>query len=196
MSIITPRLICFAAILSVFAFLIPGVTFAQDKSFPVGVINLDKTFNGFKKHADRLQPIREAAKELDESVQVRQVEMETTANQLRKAVPGSPEQLRLNQTLIKLQNDLRVYLETERQKLQKREVSVIIATQKDVDEQIKKTCQSRGLKLVLRQYNPPDENQPLPLIIKSLDRDVIYQDGLDITDEVLKALNETKPDGT
>jgi Skp family chaperone for outer membrane proteins len=170
---------------------------AQDKNFPIAVVNLDKVFNGYKKHAARLQPIREGAKELDESVQIRQVEMETAANQLRKAMPGSPEQLRLQQQLIKLQNDLRIYLETERQKLQKSEVSALIATQKDVDEQIKITSKERGFKLVLRQYPPPEVNQPLQEVVKNLNRDVVYyEDALDITDEVLEALNETKPNGT
>lgn len=170
---------------------------AQDKSFPIAVVNLDKVFNGYKKHAARLQPIRESAKELDEAVQIRQVEMETTANQLRKAMPGSPDQLRLQQQLIKLQNDLRIFLETERQKLQKSEVSALIATQKDVDEQIKKTSKERGFKLVLRQYPPPEVNQPLQEVVKNLNRDVVYyEDALDITDEVLEALNEIKPNGT
>ena len=176
---------------------LPAAVVAQDKNFPIAVVNLDKLFNGYKKHAERLQPIREGAKELDESVQIRQVEMETAANQLRKAMPGSPDQLRLQQQLVKLQNDLRIFLETERQKLQKREVSALIATQKDVDAQIKKTSKERGLKLVLRQYPPPEENQPLQEVVKNLNRDVVYhEEGLDITDEVLKALNETKPNGT
>ncbi len=126
----------------------PAAAFAQDKAFPVAVINLDKVFNGYKKHTERLQPLRDSAKELDESVQVRQVEMETTIGQLRKAAPGAQEQLRLQQQLQKLQNDLRAYVETERQKIQKREVTALITTQKDVDEQIKKLCKERGLKLV------------------------------------------------
>lgn len=182
---------------SLFLCLLASPVFAQDKAFPIAVVNLDKVFNGFKKHAERLQPIREGAKELDESVQIRQVEMETTANQLRKTMPGSPDQLRLQQQLIKLQNDLRVFLETERLKLQKREVGALIATQKDVDNQIKKLSKERGLKLVLRQYPLPEENQPLQEVVKNLNRDVVYhEEALDITDDVLKALNAKKEDGT
>ncbi len=178
--------------------LVPAFALSQDKApaFPIATVNVDKVFNGSKQHADRLAPLRVSAKELDEAVQIRQVEMETAANQLRKATPGSPDQQRLQGQLIKLQNDLRIFVEQERQKLQNREVSALIATQKDVDEQIKKLCKERGLKLVLRQYNPPEEGQPLQEVVKNLGRDVVYQDGLDITDDVLKALNEAKADGT
>jgi Skp family chaperone for outer membrane proteins len=175
-----------------------SMTFAQEKpaDLPIAVVNLDQVFNGYKKHADRLAPVREGLKEFDESVQVRQVELETAANQLRRATPGTPEHIRLQGQAIKLQNDLRIFVEQERQKLQKREASVLVATHRDVNEQIKKFCKDRGLKLVLRQYNPPEDNQPLQQILNSLNRDVIYQDGLDITEEVIKALNESKPDGT
>jgi Skp family chaperone for outer membrane proteins len=175
-----------------------STTFAQEKpaDLPIAVINLDQVFNGYKKHAERLAPVREELKDFDEAVQVRQVELETAANQLRRATPGTPEHIRLQGQAIKLQNDLRVFVEQERQKLQKREASVLVATHRDVDEQIKKFCKDRGLKLVLRQYNPPADNQPLQEVLKGLSRDVIYQDGLDITEDVIEALNETKPDGT
>jgi Skp family chaperone for outer membrane proteins len=173
-----------------FTLLVPSLR-ADDK-LPIAVVNVDKLFSDYKAHAERLAPLRESAKELDETVQVRQVELETTANQLRKAQPGTQEQLQLQAKLLKLQNDLKVFVETERQKLQKREVSAILASQKEMDEVIKRICKERGIRLVVRGYNPPDENQPLQEVVKSLSRDVVYEDGLDITDDVLKALNAGK----
>jgi hypothetical protein len=34
-----------------------------------------------------------------------------------------------------------------------------------------------------------DENQPLAEVLKTLSRGVIYEEGLDITDEIVKGLN-------
>lgn len=158
---------------------------------PIAVLNMDKVFAGYKKHSERLQPLRDSAMQLDETVKVRQVELETTASQLRKVQPGSPEQQRLQVLAVKLQTELRQFVEQERQKLQKREVGVLVASQADINEQVKKICQTRGLKLVLRQNELPTEDQPLQEVLKNLGRDVIYQDGLDITEEVLKALNKS-----
>jgi Skp family chaperone for outer membrane proteins len=164
---------------------------ADKHELPIAVLNMDKVFAGYKKHSERLQPLRDSAMQLDETVKVRQVELETTANQLRRVQPGSPEQQRLQVLAVKLQTELRQFVEQERQKLQKREVSVLVASQADINEQVKKICQTRGLKLVLRQNELPTEDQPLQEVLKNLGRDVIYQDGLDITDEVLKALNKS-----
>jgi Skp family chaperone for outer membrane proteins len=182
----------FAALL--FAVMLAPALRGDDK-FPIAVVNVDKLFNGYKQHAERLAPLHTSAKETDETVQVRQVELETAANQFRKIPPNTPEQLQAQAKLLKLQNDLKVFVDTERQKLQKREVNAIIASQNDFDVAIKKICKDRGIKLVLRTYNPPDENQPLQEVVKGLNRDVVFQDGLDITDDVLKALNEMKPSG-
>jgi Skp family chaperone for outer membrane proteins len=189
-------MIRYPAVLAVLLAIVLSPVAHGDDKLPIAVVNVDKLFNGYKQHSDRLAPLRESAKELDETVQVRQVELETTANQLRKTPPGTPEQLQLQAKALKLQNDLKVFVETERQKLQKREVSAIIASQKDMDGVIKKICKDRGIKLVVRTYNPPDENQPLQEVVKSLNRDVVFEDGLDITDDVLKALNEGKPSGS
>lgn len=183
-----PRLLCCALAC---ASLLPASLLAQDKSgeLPIAVLNMDKVFAGYKKHGERLQPLRDSAKALDETVQLRTVELETTVSQIRKAQAGSPEQQRLQGQLQKLQNELRLFVEQERQKLQKREVSLLVTSQRDVNEEVKKLCKERGIKLVLRQNDLPDDNQPLQEVIKNLGRDVIYQDGLDITDDVLKALN-------
>lgn len=179
----------YPALLAVILSAVLAPALRGDDKLPVAVVNIDKLFNSYKQHADRLAPLRESAKEIDETVQVRQVELETTANKLRQTPPGTPEQLQLQAKLLKLQNDLKMFVDAERQKLQKREVGAIIASQKEFDEAIKKICKERGIKLVFRTYNPPDENQPLQEVVKGLNRDVIYQDGLDITDDVLKALN-------
>ena len=37
--------------------------------------------------------------------------------------------------------------------------------------------------------------QPLPDIYKALNRGILYEDGLDITDEILKALSSPSPTG-
>ena len=49
---------------------------------------------------------------------------------------------------------------------------------------MKKYAKAKGLKLVIRQQDSSlDEKQPLAEILKSLNRGIIYEDGLDITDD-------------
>ena len=65
--------------------------------------------------------------------------------------------------LVKLQNELQQFVNTERQNLQKKEVAVyagVLPAARRGDQQVR---QGHGLKLVLRQYETSlDESQPLP----------------------------------
>ena len=74
--------------------------------------------------------------------------------------------------------------------MQKQESTIYLAFYRTVDDEVAKYAKAKGLKLVLRQQDSSlDENQPLAELLKSLNRSIIYQDGLDITDEILKALD-------
>jgi Skp family chaperone for outer membrane proteins len=156
---------------------------------PIGMVNVDRILRTHKPLLEKLEPLKATSKELDATVQVRQVEIEGVADKLRKTLPGTQEQVRLQQQIVKLQNELQQFINTERQNLNKKEVAVYVALFKQLDEEISKYAKAHQLKLVLRQYETSyDESQPLPDILKALNRTILYEEGLDITDEVLKAM--------
>lgn len=158
--------------------------------FPVAILNMDKLFKTHKPFQDKLAPIKEGVLDMEKKAQLRQIELETVVGQLRKAPPGSPESQRLQQQAAKLQNELQQFVNKERETLQKREAAEFLAFYRQLEEEVKKYAKDKGLKLVIRQQDGSlDENQPLPEILKSLNRGIIYEDGLDITDDILKALD-------
>jgi hypothetical protein len=75
------------------------------------------------------------------------------------------------------------------QKLQQEEAEIYVETYKFVIEEIQRIAEARGLKLVLRyQADNLDAKDPKKLM-ESLNRQILYEKGLDITDEVLQAVN-------
>jgi hypothetical protein len=91
---------------------------------------------------------------------------------------------------IKLQNELQQFITNERQNLQKKEVTIYLDFFRKLDAEVSKYAKAHQLRLVLRQYDTSyDEGQPLPDILKALNRTVLYEDRLDITDDILKALD-------
>lgn len=161
-----------------------------DDSLPIAILNMDRIFKTHQPLLDQLAPAREEAKALQEKLQLRQAEIETVANQIRKAEPGSPDFQRLQGQLLKLNGELRQLAEAGQQTIQKKETTIYLAFYRTLDEEVAKYAKAKGLKLVLRQQdNSLDEKQPVQEILKSLNRGIIYQDGLDITDDILKALD-------
>jgi len=161
-----------------------------ENSLPIAILNLDRIFKSHQPLLDQLAPAREEAKALQEKLQLRQAEIETVANQIRKTEPNTPDFQRLQAQLLKLNGELRQLAESGQQAIQKKETTVYLAFYRTLDDEVAKYAKAKGLKLVLRQQEGSlDENQTLQEILKSLNRSIIYQDGLDITDDILKALD-------
>ena len=156
---------------------------------PVGLVNVDRILKEYKPLNDKLDPLKAEAKDLDGAVQVRQAEMETVANQARQTQPGSPDFQRFQIQLVKLQTDLQQFVAKGRHDLQQKEATVYLTFFRQLDVEISKYAKANGLKLVLRQYETSfEDGQSLPDVAKSLNRTILYEEGLDITDIILKAL--------
>jgi Skp family chaperone for outer membrane proteins len=177
----------FAACLSVILLSICGVKGAEPLS--VGLVNVDRILKEYKPLNDKIDPLKTEAKDLDGAVQVRQAELETVANQARQTQPGSPEFQRLQIQLVKLQTDLQQFVAKGRHDLQQKEATVYLAFFRQLDAEISKYAKANGLKLVLRQYETSfEDGQSLPDVAKALNRTILYEEGLDITDSILKAM--------
>src|SRR5262245_58798873 len=85
---------------------------------PVGIVNLEKVVKNHKPFQDKLNPLKEQAKELEKALAVRKAEFDKVVADLRKAAPGSPEATRLQQTAGKLQGDLQQFVSTEQANMQ------------------------------------------------------------------------------
>lgn len=173
------------------AFIVPGRLPAQEAApLPIALVNMDRVFKTYKPLLDKLAPIKTAAAELEKDVQLRNAELETVVNKLRAAQPGSPEAQKLQQQGARLQAELQQYVQKERGDLQKREAAIFLDLYRRLESEVRQYAKAKGIKLVIRQQEGSlDENQPLPQILASLNRGIIYEDGLDITDEILKALD-------
>ena len=165
-------------------------TAAADEALPIALVNMDRVFKSYKPFQDKLAPIREGVQEMEKKAQLRQIELETVVTQLRKAQPGSPEAQRLQQQAAKLQSELNKFIAQEREELQKREAAVFLDLYRQLEDEVKKYAKEKGIKLVIRQQDGSlDDKQPLAEILKTLNRGIIYEEGLDITDDILKALD-------
>jgi len=165
------------------------VTADAAEPLPVGLVNVDRILKEYKPLNDKIDPLKAEAKDLDGKIQVRQAELETVANQARQTQPGSTEFQRLQIQMVKLQTDLQQFVAKGRHDLQQKEATVYLTFFRQLDTEVSKFAKANGLKLVLRQYETSfEEGQSLQDVAKSLNRTILYEEGLDITDAILKAL--------
>lgn len=168
-------------------------TRGAEPPLPIALVNVDRIFKTYKPFQEKLEPLKAQAREFEQQVQVRQAELDTVLGQLRRAAPNSPEQQKLQLQVIKLQTELQHFINNGRAELQKKEATLYLSFFRRVDAEIARYAKAHGLKLVIRQPETTlDDNQPLAETLKALSRGILYEEGLDITEAILRGLESSR----
>ena len=168
---------------------------AQDKPaqnpLPIGLVNIEKVAQQYKPFQKQVAELQEQAKELQSSVTLKQSELQGVGNELQKTPQGSDKFEKLQNQYVRLQRDLQTFIQEGQQKLRERELKYSLSFHRELDQVLKPYCKAKGLRLVVRTQNSSlEENQNQQQILQSINRSVLYEDGLDITDDLLKLLAE------
>ncbi len=160
-------------------------------TFPIALLNLDLVAQTYKPFQQKVTALRAEAVELQTKVGLRQTELENVQVSLRKTKQGTPDFQKLQMEFAKLQMELQAFVQEEQQKLQQKDRDISLELHRQVDAVLKVYCKAKGIRMVVRQQNSSlDEKQSPQDVLKALGRGVLYDDGLDITGDVLKALDE------
>jgi Skp family chaperone for outer membrane proteins len=155
----------------------------------VAVVNVDRILKEHKPLNNQLDPLKAEAKEFEAAVQVRQAEMESVAGKVRQTPPSAPEYERLQVQFARLRAELEQFVLKGRRDLQQKEMALYLAFFRQLDAEISKYAKAHGLKLVLRQSQTSlEDNQSPEDVAKALNRQILFEDGVDITDAILKGL--------
>jgi Skp family chaperone for outer membrane proteins len=161
---------------------------AQPNLFPVATINVVHIFKTYQPAVEKLDALRADVKELDEKIQLRQIELE----QLQRKLAGRPQpgedREKMQLQFAKLQTELRLYVERERQNVQRREAKIQVDIYKLIQAEVEQITKERGIKLVLVRPRPSLDSPDLQEVGRALNQSILHSDCPDLTDDVLKAL--------
>jgi len=182
-----------------------GFTLAQDKvddkpagnSLPIAIVNVEKIAQQYKPFQKRVATLQEEGKELQSSVALKQSELQGVGNDLQKTAPGSPEQQKLQGQYARLQRELQLFVQEGQQKFREKDLKLSLTLHREIDQVLKPYCKTKGIRLVVRTQNASlEENQNAQQLVQTINRGVLFEDGLDVTDDVLKLMNEKGDKGS
>ena len=155
----------------------------------VAVVDIGKVFEKHKRFLEKSEDF----KRTNQSAQERLKEMAEAGQRLKEELgrqkPGSAEFGKIQKELTDKQAEFLKYQKEQAERFQKEQSDAISVTYKDILEQVQQIAEARGLRLVLRyQAETPDPMIPAKLG-EWVNRQVLYQNGLDITEEVIQAFN-------
>jgi hypothetical protein len=104
-------------------------------------------------------------------------------------VEGSAERRKLEAEYNERQTYLRVEMETKRTGFLRKEAEIYAVRYREVEKAVRRTAVQRELRLVLRFSSDALNDKDRTSVLQAVNRPVVFQDQLDITDEVIATVN-------
>jgi Skp family chaperone for outer membrane proteins len=159
------------------------------KATPVAVIDVARVFKNHREFQHQLEKLRGEAEEIKKQVAVRQAEIGNVQKRLQSLQPGSVQGEDTQLLLARLQAELKLYAEREQQQLLHREAVLYADTYEELTDIVGRYARAHGIRLVIRTAGDDIDPANRKSVLGGVNRLVVYQEGLDITDAVLAELN-------
>lgn len=143
---------------------------------------------GFKQQMDAIKAEVQA---FEQKLKQQQEQIQAASRQISSFKPGSDQYKRLEETTTKQIADLKVQMQLKRKEVMGKEAKLYMATYKQVMAAVAAFANAKNIDLVLRydrEANPTDEVGPQETL-KIINRPVIFERGLDISDVILQQVS-------
>ena len=162
-------------------------------TLPIGVVNMVRVFNDCEQTTaikDRLTAERAG---LEAEANQRKEKIGAKEKELDAYHPDSPEWTKCSEEMLQLQTSANVWAKMEEARVARVEKHWVEKNYNDITDAVAAVAKEHGLALVLMReeldLDIPDANR---LRLQIINRKVVYYDAqLDVTDAVLKKVNET-----
>jgi Skp family chaperone for outer membrane proteins len=166
-----------------------GADTNQPERFPVAVVDMARVLNSYKQLTERKEEQQREFQKAEEAAKLKVEEGRRLQEELKGVKEGSGEHKRIVAELQARTRDFEQFRRQQQHSLLEGQAKALLWAYERVLEQVQQHADAHGIKLVI-QLNPvPVEGKPPQEIIGGLNRQVIYQNALDITDEIIQALN-------
>ncbi|MSR60104.1 MAG: OmpH family outer membrane protein [Planctomycetaceae bacterium] len=158
-------------------------------AFPVAVIDLGKVFKGYKPFAERQAEMQREIQKAEETAKEMVAEARKLQEELKGVKPGSADHKRIADELQARSKEFESFQRGRQQQLLEGQSKLLSDTYDRIVEQVQQYAETRGIKLVVQfQAGPLDAKNPQQTVAQ-LSRPIVYHNTLDITDDILQALN-------
>jgi len=156
----------------------------------IGLIDVRKVFKRHSQFAADMEQLKEDLAATEKKLEQAKEELKELRDRVKAAEEDSAERDRLNVELAGKLAALQGEAERHRRRFTRMEADLYAATYKDVMEKVKTYAGGHGLKLVLKYDSSPFEPETPEDVMKGVNRSVMFQSGLDITDEIIRLVSE------
>jgi Skp family chaperone for outer membrane proteins len=155
----------------------------------IAVVDLAKVFDTHKRLSEKREEVRRNAQAAQDDLKQLAEAAKKLQEELKTYKPGTSDYNRIQRELQQKTNEMKKFQNEQQQELQKMEAEIFMESYRQIVEEIQRIAEARGLRLVLRYDADKTADKDPKKFLNTLNRQVLYEKGLDITDEVIQAVN-------
>ena len=155
----------------------------------VAVIDITEVFRVHAKHQQAIAALNKSRKEIDTDKAAAAKTLQSKREELGKMQPGTPEFRAKEEEGAKMVSDANVEFRLKEKELLEREAQIFYTTYMDIQDAVRDFAQRNGISLVVRFSRAKVEVTSPDSVMQTVGRPIVFQDKLDITDEIISMVN-------
>lgn len=156
----------------------------------VAVIDLDEVFRDHKHLSTQLEQLKADMQQAEATVREERTKIETLAEQLKTLKPGSADYEAKEKAFASMNADIQVQMRQKSRELLEREAQLRYDTYQNILSAVSSFADQYNIQLVIRFSRDKIEPDKPRSVQMGLARPVVYQRQLDITDHIIRLVNE------
>lgn len=165
----------------------------SNSSVPVAVIDVGHIFKNHARFKQQMDGMKGEVENFEKEVNEERKTLLKQRDKLQTFNAGSPEYKQLEEEIARQVSDQQVRGTLKRKDVMEREAKIYYETYNEIVREIGKTADTYGISLVLRYEGEPIDARDRNSILAGVNRPIVYQRNLDLTQLVLKQLNQGQP---
>lgn len=155
----------------------------------VALLDLARIFNNHDRFKRQSDALRQEVEEAERQLKARKSELESAAESLKTLPKESSQARKLEEQIAHDTVELKEHVEVQKKRFFETEANLYHECYQEVMEEVERYAKERGINLVMRFNGDTHDFADPQSVQKELNKSVLYQDGIDITDEILQAVN-------
>jgi Skp family chaperone for outer membrane proteins len=155
----------------------------------VALLDLARVFKNHDRFKQKSAELRSEVEQAERQLKARKAELQAAADSLQALPKESSQAKKLEEQITSDSAELNGSVLRQKKQFIEKEAAIYLECHREVMAEVERYAKERGINLVMRfnsdLFDPADPQG----IQKELNRTVLYQDGIDITDEILHAVN-------
>ncbi|MFO7905728.1 MAG: OmpH family outer membrane protein [Planctomycetota bacterium] len=159
----------------------------------VAVIDLGEVFKSHPRLASEIEDIKSELNSFQTMIRQEQQKGQSLSEELKTLKPGTQGYTVKEKELANLETDLNVMVRQRKREMLEKEAQIRYRAYQEIQQHVARFCQKYGIQLVIRFDRNPIDSSNAQQVLAGLNRPIIYQNSLDITDHIIDALEADGP---